>query len=170
MNARDIGVMAGRLRNGVQRIIQSNWIFMRRVLLVIGIVLAIPPVERYWLERMPRLPDIPVSVIVFTAVATLFMATTAAVLYVGGILLINMIHNVPAAGIAPLAAPAIHHRRAPPTGGTFIPASDEELYLREQFEILKKQGILTDTDNMDLETMAKELGMAAILQAKGKTE
>jgi hypothetical protein len=144
-------------------------------MLALIIVLTFPPVERYWVLRLSPVPSAPFSALLLIFVATIFLLVATAFLYVCGVLIVRVvqIERRSVAGTMPGLMPALPVNPQTPltaTGGSFIPNSDEALYMREQFELLKKQGFLTDTDTMDLETMAKEIGLKTILKERGRTE
>jgi hypothetical protein len=143
------------------------------LLTVIGILL-VPPIERYWGPRMTEFPSIPISALALMFLGAMFMTAAAAFIYVCGLLIVQIVQMERAPrypGRAPGLTPVSERAKVEAsTGGSFIPNDDETLFLREQFDILKKQGVLTDTDKMDLETMAKEIGLQTILKERGRTE
>lgn len=165
----DMGIRCRRFLSSAWR---NNWIYVRRLMFAALAIVAIPPIERYWLPRMPVVPAVPISVLVFIAFSSIFMMAAAAVLYVLGLLLLQISRNERS---VPGAIPSRNSltgggQKMAATGGAFIPAEDETLWLREQFDMLKQQGVLTETDGMDIETMAKELGLKVIMEQRGKTE
>ncbi len=139
--------------------------FVRRCLIVAAIVYALPPATQYWLSHVP-VPEVPVSAIVAMFAAALMLLSFAAVVYVA-------FHFARAIGYAeqrvvmapgaPARPPIIGPVDRTPSDGSFTAPSDQSTWAKEQLEVLKRKGILTETDRMDIlniEQLAEEMGVA----------
>lgn len=136
-----------------------------RRLLVIGIIIvAVPPVVRYWMERIPieRSLSIPIETSIAIVAGALFLAAFGTVMYV---VLHFMRHLVEMERNVQLVRTQ-KRRAVEATEGSFIPMTEDRAWATEQIEMLTRQGILTETDKTEIEALAKEMGMEAAMRAR----
>lgn len=158
-------MLAGRIVIAFRRVWNSNRIDLYRLLGAAGIVLMVPPVIQYWLSRV-QVPPVPISAIVAMAVASFFLLSFASVVWVCLNFARQMIQvTASRAGYTP---PVHRTDIAEQTGGSFSATSDSRLWATEQFEDLKRQGVLNDTDVRDVEDFMKEISKRAANGARSR--
>lgn len=162
MNYNAIGEIAGWVYYRTKSLLHTIWAKTRKIaqFLILGavIVLAIPPIVQYWLSRV-RIPQVPISAIVAMGVATILLLTFSASMYM-------VVHVIRSIVITESASPGMRNRRRQPsTDGAYIPTDDGKLWEAEQMDILKRKGVLHETD---IEDLASEIGHREILKNRGK--
>lgn len=158
-----LGQLVGYFVNAWAWLFRTQSTLLKRLVLIVIVVLAGPPVVQYWMSRV-HMPAVPISAIIETAIATLFMVAFGGSMYV----LIGFLNQLTVSQrIGSYAIPKGQLQAMKPTDGAFIPTDDEKLYDNEMLEKLKKAGILNKTD---LEGFASEVGHAQIVKMRGRTE
>lgn len=158
-----LGILIGHLVTGLNRVLKSALLLY--LLGALAIILSAPWITDYWLSHI-HIPDIPLSANIFMVVSTAFLLVFCMSLY----LIVQMIRQVGmnqrmTGAPNPFVISAMPGIKA--TGGDFIPTDDEQLRNREDIEILKRKGILQETD---VEGMASEIGHAVLMKNRGRTE
>lgn len=153
MNSRAFGLLVGTLVTSFIRVWRSNWIYTRRLLFAFIIILAVPPVEHYWLARV-AIPQVPVSSIIGMFAASLLLLSFASVVYVCLYFLRQALQVEKNVNLVR----SRYRQPVAPTSGSFNVMPDNRAWAAEELERLKKSGILLDTDKTEIEDLARDMG------------
>lgn len=163
--ARILGILVGYIVRGCSWFWRKYESAIHFILAVTAFVLISPFISKY-LAQHGAIPNIPVSAIVGLAVATLFLVVFGSCMYIliGFIQQLTVSQRV--AGYTAARGP-MNGAAQPQSDGAFIVTSDESLRDAEDLAILKKRGILSETD---VAALASEIGHATLLRNRGRTE
>ena len=145
--------------------LRSTWV--RYGTIAALVVVLVPPVVDYWLSRV-AIPEVPITALVAMGLGSMLLITFGGSLYVL-FLFLSAILQSERSGTGSVAV-ARRRRATEETEGTFVPGNEERAWAQEQMETLKRAGLLTETDAMDIETLARENGFKDLQQKMGRTE
>lgn len=160
MSVQGIGWWFGRLVASVQRSWTSG--FLKRVAFAVVAIVLVPQVADYWLKRVP-LPAVPASAIAaMLAASLLFMAfgfaIHAIIIAIQSVQVVNRQQG--------------YYRpngpRSAGSEGSFAPHTDEQAWTVEQLELLKAQGVINESDQTEIENLAREIGKKTMAQNRGR--
>jgi len=166
LTAATLGRWTGQAVTGFSQLYRSNRTTLRRLLVMGIVIVAVPPLLRYWMERihLERMPafSVPIETSIALLAGAFFLAAFGAVMYV---VLHFMRHLVEMERNVQIVRTQ-KRRAVDATEGSVIPMTDEKAWATEQIDMLTRQGILTETDKTEIEELAKEMGMEAAMRAR----
>lgn len=140
---------------------------VRRLLVILILIVAVPPIFRYWMERIPleRLPSfsVPIETSIALIAGAIFLTAFGMVTYV---VLYSLRQMTQIERQVQIVQAQKRKAAAEATEGSFTPMTDDKAWATEQMDLLTRQGILTQTDRTEIEELAKEMGMEAAMRAK----